>query len=100
MADARFGSARLNRTDQQISPTETQSSMATGTFAEGEGTLADRDAEDRVHHRVIMVDASQASASAMSNRCHCWSVQRQRVASSEATGQGRFATLRNPRQRD
>ena len=41
----------LDRTDRRISPTEAQGSMATGTFAEGEETLPDRDAEDRVHHR-------------------------------------------------
>jgi hypothetical protein len=42
---------RLDRPDHRISPTGTRGSTATGTFAEGEETLPDRDAEERVHHR-------------------------------------------------
>lgn len=41
----------FDRTDPTISRTEAHSSMITGTFAAGEETLPDRDAEDRVLHR-------------------------------------------------
>jgi hypothetical protein len=51
---------RLHRADQRISPTQTQGSMATGTFAEGEETLPDRDAEDRVHHRGSFATGQEA----------------------------------------